>query len=146
MSWKKRHDPKWFIVRDSYIVAVDDPASVRLEILISAVPSLIRLRKHRLKFTKSCSSTLPLKSNVLLECTAKESRCSPVTTLHPKLFPRTIPALAPMDSSPMRRSLKDITERETRTILLRQGKLKVTNRISRTPRIILFTSDRVRGS
>ncbi|GAA6060274.1 hypothetical protein JCM10212_003974 [Sporobolomyces blumeae] len=30
LSWKKRHDPKWFIVRDSYIVAVDDPASTEV--------------------------------------------------------------------------------------------------------------------
>ncbi|KPV77397.1 uncharacterized protein RHOBADRAFT_23904 [Rhodotorula graminis WP1] len=27
ISWKKRHEPKWFIVRDSYIVAVESPAS-----------------------------------------------------------------------------------------------------------------------
>ena len=27
-SWSSRHEPKWFVVRDSYIVAVDDPASV----------------------------------------------------------------------------------------------------------------------
>ncbi|GAA5892771.1 uncharacterized protein JCM6883_007468 [Sporobolomyces salmoneus] len=30
LNWKKRHDPKWFIVRDSYIVAVDDPASTEI--------------------------------------------------------------------------------------------------------------------
>ncbi|GAA5927466.1 uncharacterized protein JCM15063_005909 [Sporobolomyces koalae] len=30
LSWKKRHDPKWFIVRDSYLVAVDDPASTEI--------------------------------------------------------------------------------------------------------------------
>ncbi|GAA5892364.1 hypothetical protein JCM5296_003579 [Sporobolomyces johnsonii] len=30
LKWKKRHDPKWFIVRDSYIVAVDDPASTEI--------------------------------------------------------------------------------------------------------------------
>lgn len=28
-AFKNRHEPKWFIVRDSYIVAVEDPASVR---------------------------------------------------------------------------------------------------------------------
>ncbi|KAK4057861.1 Phospholipase D1 [Microbotryomycetes sp. JL221] len=28
MLWKYRHEPKWFIIRDSYIVAVDDPASL----------------------------------------------------------------------------------------------------------------------
>lgn len=28
LSWKKRHEPKWFIVRDSYVIATDDPASV----------------------------------------------------------------------------------------------------------------------
>ncbi|GAA6005029.1 hypothetical protein JCM10207_008483 [Rhodosporidiobolus poonsookiae] len=30
LDWKRRHDPKWFIVRDSYIVAVDDPASTEV--------------------------------------------------------------------------------------------------------------------
>ncbi|GAA5854566.1 hypothetical protein JCM8547_004887 [Rhodosporidiobolus lusitaniae] len=30
LQWKKRHEPKWFIVRDSYIVAVDDPASTEI--------------------------------------------------------------------------------------------------------------------
>ncbi|GAA5922273.1 hypothetical protein JCM1841_001392 [Sporobolomyces salmonicolor] len=30
LKWKKRHAPKWFIVRDSYIVAVDDPASTEI--------------------------------------------------------------------------------------------------------------------
>ncbi|KAL8280164.1 hypothetical protein RQP46_007494 [Phenoliferia psychrophenolica] len=29
-SWKSRHEPKWFVVRDSYIVAVDDPASTKI--------------------------------------------------------------------------------------------------------------------
>ncbi|BGP39024.1 Phospholipase D1 [Rhodotorula kratochvilovae] len=30
ISWKKRHEPKWFIVRDSYIVAVESPASTEV--------------------------------------------------------------------------------------------------------------------
>ncbi|GAA6029863.1 hypothetical protein JCM8097_001084 [Rhodosporidiobolus ruineniae] len=30
LEWKNRHEPKWFIVRDSYIVAVDDPASTEI--------------------------------------------------------------------------------------------------------------------
>ncbi|GEM08475.1 phospholipase D [Rhodotorula toruloides] len=30
LSWKKRHEPKWFIVRDSYIVAVESPASTEV--------------------------------------------------------------------------------------------------------------------
>ncbi|ORY91608.1 hypothetical protein BCR35DRAFT_316841 [Leucosporidium creatinivorum] len=30
LSWKKRHEPKWFIVRDSYVVATDDPASTEV--------------------------------------------------------------------------------------------------------------------
>ncbi|POY74084.1 hypothetical protein BMF94_2896 [Rhodotorula taiwanensis] len=30
LSWKKRHDPKWFLVRDSYIVAVESPASTEV--------------------------------------------------------------------------------------------------------------------
>ncbi|GAA5906624.1 hypothetical protein JCM6882_008077 [Rhodosporidiobolus microsporus] len=30
IEWKKRHEPKWFIVRDSYIVSVDDPASTEI--------------------------------------------------------------------------------------------------------------------
>ncbi|BGP15028.1 hypothetical protein JCM10213_002827 [Rhodosporidiobolus nylandii] len=30
LQWKKRHEPKWFIVRDSYIVSVDDPASTEI--------------------------------------------------------------------------------------------------------------------
>ncbi|GJN89825.1 hypothetical protein Rhopal_002814-T1 [Rhodotorula paludigena] len=29
-DWKKRHDPKWFIVRDSYVVAVENPASTEV--------------------------------------------------------------------------------------------------------------------
>lgn len=30
LSWKKRHDPKWFLVRDSFIVAVESPASTEV--------------------------------------------------------------------------------------------------------------------
>ncbi|GAA5822012.1 hypothetical protein JCM11251_004824 [Rhodosporidiobolus azoricus] len=30
IEWKQRHEPKWFIVRDSYIVAVADPASTEI--------------------------------------------------------------------------------------------------------------------
>ena len=29
LAFHKRHEPKWFIVRESYIVALDDPATVR---------------------------------------------------------------------------------------------------------------------
>ncbi|KAM0748139.1 phospholipase D, partial [Meredithblackwellia eburnea MCA 4105] len=29
-SWTNRHEPKWFVVRDSYVLAVDDPASTRI--------------------------------------------------------------------------------------------------------------------
>jgi phospholipase D1/2 len=27
-EWKKRHEPKWFLVRESYIVCVDEPDQV----------------------------------------------------------------------------------------------------------------------
>ena len=40
-SWKGRHEPKWFVVRDSYIVAVDDPASVTYSALPTSKSLLI---------------------------------------------------------------------------------------------------------
>lgn len=43
-SWKARHGPKWFVVRDSYILAVDDPASVRPPFPLRHLP-LIPLRQ-----------------------------------------------------------------------------------------------------
>lgn len=49
ISWKKRHEPKWFIVRDSYIVAVESPASVRS-------PSFLRVINASL----ACLPCLPL--------------------------------------------------------------------------------------
>ncbi|GAA6057144.1 hypothetical protein JCM3770_004845 [Rhodotorula araucariae] len=62
ISWKRRHEPKWFIVRDSYIVAVESPASTEVFDVIM-VDSTFEIERPSRVYRKGLNLLHPDNSN-----------------------------------------------------------------------------------